>query len=273
MARLLITRLLRHCLALPPAALAVMLMTAPPCAAVEPGTTWGQDYGDFRLTVAAEMMDEYTTHYLVSLAYQGTTVYSGESFQMDPSEVQTFADAPAPGLTTIALRTYSGGAHCCFETLVLILGDGMDRAVSYTPSGNTVELEDLNGDGVMEIPVADMAFDYYYLDDAHNLCHACSPYFMRWLVYDRKGWRPDRPGEFPATYEALLASMPADSTDPGELFTRAYTTLMAGGSVADADAILDNLPPEWQDVTDRALEDLQRAVRDFNPLTRIDLQQ
>lgn len=259
-------RLPMTCLGLALALLA--LAAAPPALAVEVGQTETLAFGDFRLTVSAENPYGYFPIYQAELAYRGATVYWDESYNIDPSKLTTLTDFPSPGLTTIGFSTYSGGAHCCFTTILVTQGGDATEAFILSPGVYPLESVNADNQGSMAIPVGDTAMDNYTIDQDHMLCHACSPYFRRFLVHDTNGWRPDMPGEFPQHYVDDMNSWSDQSGEPATAIIRAYDLLMAGGSAENARRLLtQGLPAEWQDVIDTVLADLQNAMTGFNPLT------
>jgi hypothetical protein len=77
---------------------------------------------------------------------------------------QSGTDIDGTGYPDLILESYSGGAHCCFVTLVYDLAETL-VAVGLPPSpgGNAPgEFVDLNGDAVLEFVTRDDSFAYAY---------------------------------------------------------------------------------------------------------------
>jgi hypothetical protein len=80
----------------------------------------------------------------------------------------------------VIIESYSGGAHCCSETLVYDLAETLvPIGLPASPGGNaTGEFVDLDGDSVFEFQTCDDSFAYAYC------CYAGSPCVPVVLVYD-----------------------------------------------------------------------------------------
>ena len=126
---------------------------------------------------------------------------------------ETASDLTGEGHPDVVVRTYSGGAHCCFSTIVYDLGDA-PRVVLETPLSNCDgTFEDLDGDGVFEYVTCDDRFAYAYC------AFAGSPAVRVVLRYDPAvGYVPDSP-RFAGTYAGIVVQHRAlaDSAEPGEM--------------------------------------------------------
>jgi hypothetical protein len=73
-------------------------------------------------------------------------------------------DITGEGNPDIIIQTYSGGAHCCFDTFLYDLGtDLTEIPVHASPGGNQCgRFEDLDGDGIYEFLSFDDSFAYRY---------------------------------------------------------------------------------------------------------------
>jgi hypothetical protein len=80
----------------------------------------------------------------------------------------------------VIIESYSGGAHCCFETLVYDLAETLVAiGLPASPGGNASgEFVDLDGDSVFEFRTCDDSFAYAYCS------YAGSPCVPAVLVYD-----------------------------------------------------------------------------------------
>jgi hypothetical protein len=89
-------------------------------------------------------------------------------------------DIDGSGYPNVIIESYSGGAHCCFETLVYDLAETpLPIGLPASPGGNAPgEFVDLNGDSVFEFQTCDDSLAYAYC------CYAGSPCVPAVLVYD-----------------------------------------------------------------------------------------
>lgn len=86
----------------------------------------------------------------------------------DPREIisgwtaGTLLDLDKDGNEDLVLRLFSGGAHCCFGYQIYSLGKLMKKLgdLKLNDCGETIELKDVNGDGVWEILACNSAFTY-----------------------------------------------------------------------------------------------------------------
>jgi len=89
-------------------------------------------------------------------------------------------DIDGSGHPNVIIESYSGGAHCCFETLVYDLAETLvPIGLPASPGGNAPgEFVDLDGDSVFEFRTCDDSFAYAYCS------YAGSPCVPAVLVYD-----------------------------------------------------------------------------------------
>lgn len=86
----------------------------------------------------------------------------------DPREIisgwtpGTLLDLDKDGNEDLVLRLFSGGAHCCFSYQIYSLGKMARKMgdLKLHDCGETIELKDVNGDGVWEILACNAAFTY-----------------------------------------------------------------------------------------------------------------
>ena len=119
---------------------------------------------------------------------------TGSQLRLDPL---TGRDITGEGNPDVIIRGYSGGAHCCFYTIVCDLGEELRiYATPDSPEGNCPgEFVDLDGDGTYEFVTCDDSFAYRYC------CYAGSPAVKAVLrLVPGKGFVPVSP-EFSQLYE------------------------------------------------------------------------
>lgn len=71
-------------------------------------------------------------------------------------------DVTGEGNPDLVIQTFSGGAHCCFSTVIYDLGATLRKVLETRPSNCGGTLEDLDGDGSMEVVICDDLFAYTY---------------------------------------------------------------------------------------------------------------
>ena len=71
-------------------------------------------------------------------------------------------DINGDGQLELIVQTYSGGAHCCFSTLVYQFEPELTQVLASLPSNCGGQFEDLRGDGVPEFITCDDRWAYRY---------------------------------------------------------------------------------------------------------------
>jgi len=126
----------------------------------------------------------------------------------------TGTDITGEGNPDAVIRTYSGGAHCCFSTLVYDLGSVMTE-VLHTPESNCDGyFADLDRDGVMEFVTCDDNFAYEFCP------FAGSPLVPVVLRYDEAtGVYLPANTEYTGVYSDYIATDTARAAEaePGEM--------------------------------------------------------
>lgn len=121
----------------------------------------------------------------------------------------TGTDITGEGNPDVIVETYSGGAHCCFSTIVYDLGSTPTEVLRTPESNCSGSFEDLDEDGVLEFVTCDDRFSYVYC------CFAGSPVAKVIMKY--------RPGEgyVPAStsFRHLYAEDIANHTEAAEAAT------------------------------------------------------
>lgn len=130
--------------------------------------------------------------YVVQIVERGEVKLERAGFilTIDPL---TGTDITGDGAPDMIVRGYSGGAHCCFSTIICSLANEiLVYSLDDSPGGNCQgEFKDLDGDDVFEFVTCDDSFAYRYC------CFACSPMVTVVLELDPAvGYRPST-YEFP----------------------------------------------------------------------------
>jgi len=74
----------------------------------------------------------------------------------------TGTDITGDGYPDVIVECYSGGAHCCFQTVVYSLGEWVQMFRAGCESNCPGEFQDLDGDGICEFVTCDDIFAYRY---------------------------------------------------------------------------------------------------------------
>jgi hypothetical protein len=130
--------------------------------------------------------------------------------ELDPL---TGSDITGDGSPEAIIETYSGGAHCCFSTVVYSLGERMELVLETPASNCGGEFRDLDGDGVAEFVTCDDRFAYTYCP------FAASPVVTAVLAYEPgQGYGPAS-ARFPEFYTEAIAkaTTQAEAAQPGAL--------------------------------------------------------
>jgi hypothetical protein len=120
---------------------------------------------------------------------------------------ETGTDLTGEGHPEVVFHTYTGGAHCCFSTIVYDLGETPWKVLETPLSNCGSAFEDLDGDGVPEVVTCDDLFAYVYC------AFAGSPAVRVVLRYDpTQGYVPASP-DFADTYAGIVAQDRALAAD------------------------------------------------------------
>ena len=148
---------------------------------------------------------------IATLAQTGVPLVQVEFFsEVDPL---TGTDITGDGMPEAILRTYSGGAHCCFSTVVYSLGERLELRLETAASNCSGEFRDLDDDGPLEFVTCDDRFAYAYCP------YAASPVVTAVLAYDPAlGYVPASPA-FTQLYAEPIAAHTAlaEQAQPGAL--------------------------------------------------------
>lgn len=126
----------------------------------------------------------------------GTSTKIEEVTELDP---WTGRDVTGDGTPDLVARTFTGGAHCCFSTIIYELGDHLVEALHSLPSNCDGAIKDLDGDGIVEFVTCDDSFAYRFC------CFAGSPLPTVIMKYaPGKGYLPASP-EFISAYDEDVA--------------------------------------------------------------------
>lgn len=170
---------------------------------------------------AAAAVDLQSFDRIVTIAQAGEPLIQVEFFdRLDPL---TGSDITGDGVPEAVFHTYSGGAHCCFSTLVYSLGPETEKLLETQASNCDGNFRDLDGDGIQEFVTCDDRFAYTYCP------YAASPVVTAVLAYDAgQGYGPASP-RFPELYEDAIATHTnlAEQAQPGGLGEWDVTTKCA----------------------------------------------
>jgi hypothetical protein len=112
----------------------------------------------------------------------------------------TGTDVTGEGYPDVIIETYTGGAHCCFSTIVYDLGPTLTKVLESPQSNCGGSFEDLDGDGVFEFVTCDDLFAYAYCS------FAASPIVQVILQYEPgRGYVPASP-RFAHLYAGPIAT-------------------------------------------------------------------
>jgi hypothetical protein len=126
---------------------------------------------------------------------------------------ETGTDLTGEGHPDAVVRVFTGGAHCCFSTVVYDLGPTLIKVLETPLSNCNGSFEDLDGDGVTEFLTCDDLFAYVYC------AYAGSPAVQVVLRYaPGDGYVPASP-VFADLYTEAIAqhAQQAESAQPGAM--------------------------------------------------------
>jgi hypothetical protein len=126
---------------------------------------------------------------------------------------ETGTDLTGEGNPDVVFRVYTGGAHCCFSTIVYDLGPALTKVLETPLSNCDGRFEDLDGDGTAEVVTCDDLFAYTYC------AYAGSPAVQVVLQYDpEQGYVPASP-HFVDHYSRAIAkhTEQAEDVQPGAM--------------------------------------------------------
>jgi hypothetical protein len=120
-------------------------------------------------------------------------------------------DITGDGLPDLIVEVYSGGAHCCFEYLIVSLGEEVKKVDTIYGGNSSFEFKDLNGDGIYEAIGNDDTFAYW------EAPYAESPMPSVILKFDGRKYAISDLMKRPApSNEQLVARLEQLSRDQGE---------------------------------------------------------
>jgi hypothetical protein len=126
---------------------------------------------------------------------------------------ETGTDLTGDGHPDAVIRVFTGGAHCCFSTIVYDLGPTLTKVLETPLSNCDGNFEDLDGDGIAEFLTCEDLFAYAYC------AYAVSPAVQVVLQYDaQRGYVPASPRFARAYTEAIAQHVQmAENAQPGEM--------------------------------------------------------
>jgi hypothetical protein len=227
----------------------------------------------YGLDVAFKKSRDPMTPWVVDAVYKGKQILQSAQTTDTFSQTEIAVDFPKPGMSTLVLKLFDGGASCCWTHEVFTY-DGASIGYanvaigwggSFSPFGENGLLEtvDHSLNGYSDVAPNDVVINYY--PGSH-------PAPIRYGVFANGGWRPDKPGEFPKRYEELEAAAKKATADARsneqkhlEAASAAYYCLMAGKAKAQCLGDLKaNLPQGFQPLAAALLDAIDSSVQKFS---------
>jgi hypothetical protein len=112
----------------------------------------------------------------------------------------TGKDITGSGYPSLIVETYSGGAHCCFNTQVYELGPRLNKVLDTKPNNCGVRFQDLEGKGIYTATTCDDVFAYKYCPFAYSPAVRVVMRYVPGL-----GYKPDSPA-FAGQFEPDILS-------------------------------------------------------------------
>jgi hypothetical protein len=137
---------------------------------------------------------------------------SAQVEQLHDLDPLTGNDVTGEGHPDVVIHTYSGGAHCCFRTIIYDLGATMTQVLETPFSNCGASLQQFDGDAAYEVDTCDDLFAYVYC------CFAGSPIVRVVLDYaPGQGYEPAGP-RFSYLYSTDIAlhTQQAEMAMPGD---------------------------------------------------------
>jgi len=120
----------------------------------------------------------------ITISQKEKVLYQQTNYDINPI---FYGDLNADGYKDIIFQGFSGGAHCCFDLIIVSIKPNISK-VYYIPTSNTefITIKDINNDNKPEIITWDDQYSY-----AFGLCFACSIGVKVILKYDGSKLRLD----------------------------------------------------------------------------------
>lgn len=169
-------------------------------------------------------------------------------------EMQQCGDITGDGVPEVVLMQFSGGAHCCATHSVYTLSTPPRRILrAFTGHGDSIGIEQLDGQGAKEILSNDWRFAY-----AYGMSFADSPALP--LIYSYQGGQyVENTRAFPGWL--LKNVVPATSKNfAGGDALYSYGLYLLAGQPAGADAYLKTLRPEDRAWLENYAPDIRQSM-------------
>ncbi|MBF8248546.1 MAG: hypothetical protein HW374_1346 [Bacteroidetes bacterium] len=136
-------------------------------------------YGDYTIVRTLDLQD---STYGVAIFKNKQRVWRSREGTIRPEDnevklVSLFRD----GTKQLYVQHFSGGAHCCWTSIILELSDSVHtlfHSDDYTDLGYQLTMSDLDRDGMMDLHLTIMTFDNF-----DRLTHAISPFSSAYFTY------------------------------------------------------------------------------------------
>jgi len=229
---------------------------------LEPGATGGGSVQANGFTVEVKPIQDpddpnYMTCRATVRSAEGKTVFEHTEWGIEIDPI-TGKDVNGDGYPDAVLVSFSGGAHCCWTYHIVSLGKNPGLLAEFE-NRSTASLEDLHGDGTVEILIRDGSFD-----EGFGLMHPFSPFpllivrlrgtkfedvgYKFWPVYEKE-IRKERNKLNGKSLRDFLQSNPTEIHDSLDYLDTQYRALaialdyLYSGRTAEAHRVLGELWP------------------------------
>lgn len=208
----------------------------------------------------------------VKISYNGLIVAYGESYLDKDEIVKIYEDTPQRDCQTIVASYYDGSAHNDSEYHMAVSCGSNDYLFYGTYPQGDLKFEDVDNDGVKEMPVYCL-YELYSLDEEHCLSFAESPWTLNYAVWTHEGWKNTAPGVLSNAYKNLLnKELRTTDKSVASAVAISYYTLMSGQDAITAkNKLRSRLPIKWKALTNKIFDDIKYNAYQSNLITTIAL--
>lgn len=196
-----------------------------------------------------------------------------EAMQWEKWDVEFVADLNGDGVVEAIVLHFTGGAHCCFEYWIFSQGpSGIQLDDAFLLNNGAIgEVQDLDGDGVLELSASDDRLAYF-----PDLSYADSPFlplvlcrFVEGTYHDCTPQFPERLQESARDYEQALSDAVQRQGEDYEKRSPALGLLasyMRLGMEDEGWSKVDSLCPECADWLGENASELAERLRYAQPM-------